>query len=391
MLSKVFYGKVGCFMRSFLCPSSFAASVLLVVLVFPAAVAVPAAEGTRYVQTKGGQRPKPIVAVDNVCAWPNLTVLGDGTIVATIFNQPSHGSMAGDVECWASEDRGKTWHKVGTPAPHEPETNRMNVAAGLGAGGDLIVIASGWSNKYPPGKSGAPFRAGILHPWLCRSSDSGRTWSIDKTGLPGEASDGRRWVPFGDIVRGDDGILRVAVYSVNDGRPYYERAWCMESRDGGRTWGGFAPLDPGQARNETALLYLGDGKWLAAARRSALYGYLSADNGKTWQALGRLTNPGQHPGHLLRLRDGRILLSYGNRTGTVHAVEVRASADEGKTWSDPMRVVDWWGDGGYPSSVQLPDGQILTAYYAAKIEGHSRYHMGVVTWDAKRSLGAVSH
>jgi hypothetical protein len=65
---------------------------------------------------------------------------------------------------------------------------------------------------------------------------------------------------------------------------------------------------------------------------------------------------------------------------------VRVSSDEGKTWSDPARIIDWWGDGGYPSSVQLPDGQILTAYYAAKIEGHDRYHMGVVVWDPDRSL-----
>jgi len=39
------------------------------------------------------------VAVDNVCAWPNLTVLRDGTIIATIFNSPSHGRVEGEVEC----------------------------------------------------------------------------------------------------------------------------------------------------------------------------------------------------------------------------------------------------------------------------------------------------
>ena len=53
------------------------------------------------------------------------------------------------------------------------------------------------------------------------------------------------------------------------------------------------------------------------------------------------------------------------------------SDDEGKTWCKPGRVVDWQGDGGYPSSVQLADGHVLTAYCAAKIEGHGRYHLGV--------------
>ncbi len=32
-----------------------------------------------------------IVAVEDVCAWPNLTLLGDGTILAVFHNRPSHG------------------------------------------------------------------------------------------------------------------------------------------------------------------------------------------------------------------------------------------------------------------------------------------------------------
>ena len=39
------------------------------------------------------------VAIDDVCAWPNLTKMPDGTIVATIFNRPCHGKWEGDVEC----------------------------------------------------------------------------------------------------------------------------------------------------------------------------------------------------------------------------------------------------------------------------------------------------
>ena len=70
----------------------------------------------KYVQNTTGEHPKPIIAVKNVCAWPNLTVLRDGTIVATIHNQPSHLKLPSDVDCWASEDGGRTWAKRGTPA-----------------------------------------------------------------------------------------------------------------------------------------------------------------------------------------------------------------------------------------------------------------------------------
>jgi len=38
-------------------------------------------------------------------------------------------------------------------------------------------------------------------------------------------------------------------------------------------------------------------------------------------------------------------------------------------------VADFQGDGGYPSSVQLPDGQVLTAFYGQP------YHMGVIVWE----------
>jgi hypothetical protein len=343
------------------------------------AAAAGAESGRAYVKTREAQKAQPMVAVDNVCAWPNLTVLGDGTIVATIFNQPSHGQMAGDVECWATEDGGKTWRKRGTPAPHEPNANRMNVAAGLAKSGDLIVISSGWSNEYPPEQSGPPFRAGILRPWLCRSSDGGRTWSIDKDAFPAAAPGGGVCIPFGDIVAGDDGALRVAIYAVLLGRPE-DRVYVFRSRDDP------APLDESTYRNETALLHVGAGTWLAAVRENGLHLYRSTDDAGTWLYQGRVTGPAQHPGHLLRLQDGKILLSSGNRTPDDRRVEVRLSHDQGHTWGQPVRVVDFQGDGGYPSSVQLSDGRILTTYYASRIEGHARYHMGVVVWDPEVSF-----
>ena len=321
-----------------------------------------------------GETAEPIVAVDNVCAWPNLTLLPDGAIAAVIFNNPSHGTQEGDPDCYASTDGGQTWVKRGTPAPHEPNTNRMNLAAGVAVNGDLIVACAGWSNQYPPGKSGNPFRATALEPWLSRSADGGRTWTVDKTSFPGRLPTKDLCTPFGDIMAGADGMLRVAGYGAAG------RVYIYSSKDDGKTWGEPIALDDDGDSYEPALLHLGDGKWLAATRWDGLHLYSSADDAKTWQDRRPVTGAAQHPGHLLQLRDGRVLLSNGNRTPGDKGVDVRLSDDEGKSWSDPLRVVDFEGDGGYPSSVQRPDGKIVTAYYAAKIKGHSRYHMGVVIW-----------
>jgi len=98
----------------------------------------------------------------------------------------------------------------------------------------------------------------------------------------------------------------------------------------------------------------------------------------------KLTDQQQHPGHLTRLASGHVLLAYGNRVAP-RGVEVRFSDDEGQTWSQAYRVADFDGDGGYPSSVQRPDGQVLTAFYAAKTAAHPRYHMGVVVWDPAKT------
>ena len=79
------------------------------------------------------------IAIDNVCAWPNLTLLPNGEIIATIFNHPEHAAVAGtNVECWASENDGRLWKFRGTPdSPPEGES-RVNQAAGLDGDGALI-------------------------------------------------------------------------------------------------------------------------------------------------------------------------------------------------------------------------------------------------------------
>jgi len=182
-------------------------------------------------------------------------------------------------------------------------------------------------------------------------------------------------VPFGDIQEGVDGTLRVGFYGGATGSGFVYR-----SRDDGKTWGQSVALNKDVVIHEPALFHLGEGKWLAATRLNGLDLYASDDDAKTWAHRMKLTGPQQHPGHFARLKDGRVLLTYGNRL-VPKGVDVRFSDDEGTTWSKPFRVVDFQGDGGYPSSVQLPNGQMLTAYYAQRIEDHKRYHMGVVLWD----------
>ena len=135
----------------------------------------------------GGIQAERFIAVDNVCAWPNLTHLPDGTtIVATIFNQPTHGGWEGDVECWASTDGGRTW----TPEERnwwEPEKRAAGAAVVDRTTGEIFMFNQGtWPLQDDQGRP-------LSESWIIakyqlgrqmgarltmeRSSDEGRTWT----------------------------------------------------------------------------------------------------------------------------------------------------------------------------------------------------------------------
>ncbi len=318
------------------------------------------------------------VAIDNVCAWPNLTRLPDGTIVATIFNQPCHGLWEGDVEAWASVDGGRTWSLRGTAAAHESGTNRMNVAAGLSARGDLVVLASGWSHRPRKGEGSAGHEppAQPLAPWVCRSRDGGRTWTHEHT-----VAAGRHIVPFGDIVRLPEGSLGACLYSWRE--PDERGCHFYTSGDDGYTWSVRGTIEVGTI-NETTPLVLPDGELLACGRTSDdqhLELFRSTDCGASWRREQQVSQGSQHPGHLLGLADGRVVLTFGDRRDGRHGIVVRVSGDGGRGWGEAHRLVDLDpGDLGYPATVPGEEGTLVTAWYSAGVAAHERYHMGVAVW-----------
>ncbi|HEX4149880.1 MAG TPA: sialidase family protein, partial [Pirellulales bacterium] len=319
------------------------------------------------------------VAIDNVCAWPNLKMLADGTIVATIFGQPSHGRLEGDVECWASSD-GRFWNRRSVAARHEPSANRMNVAVGFDREGKLLVLASGWSLK----REGDLFVLGEVLPTLSARSPDARDWTVHENALPPSPEGAGTLIPFGDIFVAADGSLRVSCYAKvtapAGAKPKNShRSWVCRSDDGNR-WTLGSVIGP--VHNETTLFYLGGENWLAAARREYVELFRSEDDGASWQSLGPVTQRNEINAHLQKLADGRLLLTFGRRIKGRFGVGVRLSSDEGKSWGPPMTLVNdlLTGDCGYPSSVERRDGTIVTAYYASASPDHQRYHMGVALW-----------
>ena len=323
------------------------------------------------------------IVTEDAGLWPQLQITNDGTLLAFGYNAPAHTTLPADVECWASDDGGQTWSQRGIAAPRPAaDANYCHWASGFGAKNELLVVASGMDDATNARGQRAPNDVRMF-----RSTDVGKSWSLGgefPKRLPGDLKP----YPFGSIVRGRDETLRTIVYSVDEAHQNIESAWMMTSRDAGLTW--VEPVKIAEGINESVLLPLADRDWLCIARTSnkpvpelgqELRQFRSTDDGQTWTDEGLVAGYHHHPPHLLRLKDQRLLLTYGNRRDG--SIEARLSENNGKAWGAPHKLYTTGpGDMGYPSTAQLSDGKLVTVFYAAQSPLHAGYHMGAIGWNA---------
>ncbi|MFN5960704.1 MAG: sialidase family protein [Verrucomicrobiota bacterium] len=323
------------------------------------------------------------IVAKNGGLWPQIQHAPDGMLLALGYNAPGHTTLPGDVDGWASSDYGKTWNLRGTAAARPDKTaNYCHWASGFTANGDLLVLASGMDDAANERGRRQPNEVKVF-----RSADFGKTWKREGD-FPARFRGGLKPYPFGSVVRGADGTLRTLVYTVDEQHANAEAAWMVTSGDDGHSWDKRTKV--ADTINEGVLLPLAGQSWLCVARTSnkptpehgqELRQFRSTDNGATWTDEGLIAGYHKHPPHLLRLKDQRLVLSYGNRRNG--SIEVRLSSDDGKIWSAPRRLFSTGpGDMGYPSTSELADGKLITVFYAIKSPLHDGYHMGAIGWTA---------
>lgn len=93
---------------------------------------------------------------------------------------------------------------------------------------------------------------------------------------------------------------------------------------------------------------------------------VSYDKGKTWSAPEMLLDEtGGAPPHLIQLSSGILLSTYGRRK-LPYGIMAMMSLDGGKSWEKDIRIYENHAsdDIGYPSTVELSDGTLITVFYA---------------------------
>lgn len=335
--------------------------------------------------------------------YVTMVRLADGRLRAYYRGKPvaSRDGSEDEVTCVAESTDGRNWTK--------PELG-LYEAHGTKANSIVLMNANQSCTNFTPFRDTRPgvpeaerFKAfgGTVESGIAAwKSADGYRWermaaapvmsreTVPYTGtFPARVGSGLKPYPFGSIVHGADGSLRTVVYSVDEKHANAEAAWLMASRDEGRSWQTSGKIADGI--NETVLRPLAGRGWLCVARISnrpapehgqELRQFRSSDDGKTWTDEGLLTGFHKHPPNLIRLKDNRLVLTYGNRQNG--NIEARLSNDDGKSWGAPLRLFQASGDMGYPSTVQLSDGRLVTVFYAHRSVMHDGYHMGAVGWQA---------
>jgi hypothetical protein len=121
-------------------------------------------------------------------------------------------------------------------------------------------------------------------------------------------------------------------------------------------------------------LRLSDGSILTAIRSQGAQRddcwidlYRSRNDARAWDYVSRpvaSTGDGGNPPSLVKLEDGRLVITYGSRKPP-YGIFCVISEDEGASWSSPMLLRSSGGnhDIGYTRSVLRNDGKLVTAYY----------------------------
>lgn len=310
--------------------------------------------------------------------WPTLIRSRRGELLAVYSGgREAHVCPFGRVELIRSSDAGLTWSRpqiiLDTPID-DRDAGITETAKGTLLVTTFTSLVYQSQNGYSlPHWQAAEIgltpaqRESLLGAWMLRSTDSGLTWSQPYR-VPVTS-------PHGVIVLRNGRLLY-------PGKKYPDPVGPIgvcESKDDGLSWRWLStiPTRPGdevknyhelhgvEAANGHLIVHIRNHN---AANKNETLQTESTDGGKTWSTPHAIGVWGL-PSHLLRLANGKLLMSYGHRRAPI-GNQARVSKDHGRSWSEPIVLSkDGIGDLGYPSTVELPSGELVSLWYEVLAKG----------------------
>ena len=332
--------------------------------------------------------------------WPTLTKgNGENELIAVCSGgREEHVCPFGRVYMYRSLDSGKTWSdavKLSNGPLDDRDAGICKTADGrllmnyftniLALSCNLEKRPQSWKNKL---KEITLETLACEHGfWMRYSDDNGVTWS-KKYAIPANN-------PHGASVLSDGSLILVGRKRSNSFAYMYEGSQlgdqivAIKSFDNGVTWEVIStlPMADGHSANkcfEPYAIEAADGRIIAVIRDQndfnniRTYQTISNDGGKSWSC-PQVISEG-YPAHLLKLKNGKLLMSYGYRNEP-YGIRCRISENSGDSWGEEIIL---YGKGvsndlGYPTTVELDNGKLVTMYYEAS--SHSQSDIKYCIWE----------
>lgn len=305
-------------------------------------------------------------------AFPGAAKLPNGDLAVVFREGEAHVCPYGRICIVFSKDGGKNWSApvaIADTASDERDPSIHTLPDGR-----VLVTFGGWNSWMFYANTADQFaqetayirQAGPEKFGGSRymfSRDNGQSWETPIR-VPGFSPHGPLYADgnfYQPSLGNDNGKRQVYLYKGSGDAKSWDKPVLV-----GESAGGNAAVQAVFEEPHTALLP--DGRMVTAIRVPS-DGYMrisfSSDKGQTWSVPEKTPVRG-FPQHLLVLKDGRLMATYGYR---YYPYGIRAcfSKDGGKTWElDKEVIIQDNGiniDLGYPVSLQREDGRIFTVYY----------------------------
>jgi predicted neuraminidase len=292
----------------------------------------------------------------------NVAVMPDGRLVAMWFSGAYEASVNQLVLVSYSANDGRSW----TPAEVFSDVPRMSdFDPALLADGKRVwaFFSVGRWIRWPfVSEEKTMVGEQSFQIYQRYSDDSGRTWSPAAA-----ATIDRSWNCRGNGIRHSSGDLLLPVYQLKG-----LEAAVLKSTDNGETWRKAGSVKGPEGADEPVVAQLrnGDVQMLLRTGGGTFWTAISKDRGESWSAAVKGKLPAARASHsLVRLRDGRLVLTHDADASRRDPLTMRISSDDGKSWGTPLVIArarnvepPVRSQVSYPSVTELRDGSLLVVW-----------------------------